>query len=204
MKAQAKCWSNDCERLTPFGAEIHRRGLPMDALSGLIAGALKTERLVLVRNAEIGSKQELAELARSLIPGRHELLQWEFGEVMELREHASPKNYLFSSEAVPLHWDGAFHRVPSYLVFYCVESSHPAGDGNTIFCNTEKFRRSLSNGEIGGEGQVGAVPPLGDVRLTFETQKVAHYGGSIAVSLFDQHPIDGAPIMRFAEPVTTG
>jgi alpha-ketoglutarate-dependent taurine dioxygenase len=182
------------ERLTPFGAELRRDGLSTSALATVIAAALRTERLAVVRDAQLGSKEEFAAFARALIPGRDQLLGWDFGEVMELREHADPKNYLFSAEDVPLHWDGAFHRVPSFLVFYCVESSYPVGGGNTIFCNTERLRRSLGDAESAG---------LRDVRLTFETKKVAHYGGAITVDLLDRHPLDGAPIMRFAEPVAT-
>ena len=113
---------------------------------------------------------------------------------MELKESPDPKNYLFSRERVPFHWDGAFHKVPSYLAFYCVEAPVKDAGGQTLFANTEMIWE-------------GATPQektfWTQIELTYETQKLAHYGGKVKGPLVQRHPATGKPILRFAEAVET-
>jgi len=102
------------------------------------------------------------------------------------------ENYLFSSEAVPFHWDGAFYKEPMKLLFYCTESEGQGGE--TLFSNTEKIWESLSSSE---------KSLCKNVTMTYRTAKKAHYGGEIRVPLVQQHPISGKTILRIAERVET-
>jgi alpha-ketoglutarate-dependent taurine dioxygenase len=149
-----------------------------------------------ILKSKIFTDQELVDYARSLstIVGseRQQLLHWDFGAVMTIRFDPAATNYLFSEEAVPFHWDGAFYREPRFLLFYCLESGGAGGE--TLFADTEKIWASLSATER---------ERCGLVRLIYRTKKVAHYGGEITVPLLQAHPETGNPILRIAERVET-
>ena len=134
------------------------------------------------------SEEKLLELARS----HGELLHWEFGPVMTMKFDAEAKNYLFSDEAVPFHWDGAFYKEPKLLLFYCTESEGKGGE--TIFADTTALWNSLTESE---------KEECRNVTLTYTTEKKAHYGGSITVPLVQKHPVTGETILRLAEKVET-
>ncbi len=123
---------------------------------------------------------------------REQLLHWDFGAVMTMKFDPAATNYLFSDEAVPFHWDGAFYREPRYLLFYCLESEGSGGE--TLFADTEKIWESLSE-----EDRVRCR----SVQLTYRTKKLAHYGGEITVPLLQSHPETKRPILRIAERVET-
>lgn len=134
------------------------------------------------------TESELVAFAKS----QGDLLEWDFGAVMTMKLDPEAKNYLFSEEAVPFHWDGAFYREPSSLLFYCLESEGQGGE--TLFSNTELIWESLSV-----EEKALAMK----VTLTYETEKKAHYGGKITVPLVQVHPKTGRTILRLAEEVTS-
>lgn len=133
-------------------------------------------------------ENELLTLAKSLGP----LLEWDFGPVMTMKYEKNAANYLFSDEAVPFHWDGAFYREPRYLLFYCLESEGSGGE--TTFTDTIKLWESLSDSE---------KDECRNVKLTYTTEKKAHYGGTITVPLVQAHPVTGKTILRLAESVET-
>lgn len=180
--------------LSPFGARVD--AAPGQALTDLDPRALDAlalrEKLVLLRGFPAPDRDAFLAWCRSF-PERRPL-EWESGPVMEMRETPGARNYLFSREAVPFHWDGAFHRVPRYLMFHCVAAPRPGAGGETLFCDTAKVwekaepaRRALWNG----------------LELSFETRKLAHYGGAVRGPLVARHPETGATVLRFAEPVET-
>jgi alpha-ketoglutarate-dependent taurine dioxygenase len=39
------------------------------------------------------------------------------------------------------------------------------------------------------------------IRITYSTDKVAHYGGTFTSPLIAAHPVSGTEVLRFAEPV---
>jgi alpha-ketoglutarate-dependent taurine dioxygenase len=133
--------------------------------------------------------ESLLQFARSL--GR-DLLSWDFGPIMEMKFDREAKNYLFSDESVPLHWDGAFFKEPSKLLFYCTESEGEGGE--TVFVNTEMIWEDLSEEE---------KKMCCGVRMIYKTEKLSHYGGLIDVPLVQTHPVTGKTIMRMAEKVET-
>jgi alpha-ketoglutarate-dependent taurine dioxygenase len=134
------------------------------------------------------TESELVAFAES----QGELLKWDFGAVMTMKHDPNAANYLFSDEAVPFHWDGAFYKEPSSLLFYCLESEGKGGE--TLFSNTELIWDSLNSEEKEKALQV---------TLTYETEKKAHYGGKITVPLVQTHPKTGKTILRLAEEVTS-
>lgn len=134
------------------------------------------------------SEENLLEIAGSY----GELLHWDFGPVMTMKYDRNASNYLFSDEAVPFHWDGAFYKEPRFLLFYCTESEGAGGE--TTFTDTTKLWNSLSESEKGD---------CLKVTLTYSTEKKAHYGGTITVPLVQKHPVTGETILRIAERVET-
>lgn len=177
----------------PFGTLLHGEGQPVNGLSGdALLDLARQHKVVLLRGfAPLGRDAFLA-WCRAL--SERGLLEWSFGPVMEMREDPRAENYLFSREAVPYHWDGAFHRVPSFLVFSCVAAPVENGGGQTLFCDTTKIWDAATDEE---------KLLLSSVTLTYETRKLAHYGGSVTGSLVRRHPRTGAHLLRFAEPVET-
>ena len=124
-----------------------------------------------------------------------QLLEWDFGTVFQVRQRPDPQNYLFTSGSVPLHWDGAFaETVPWLQVFQCRDaprSTLAEGGGQTTFSDTRRVW------ELACEATRSLWRR---VEVSYETPKVAHYGGRIRVPLVSAHPLSGAPTLRFAEP----
>jgi alpha-ketoglutarate-dependent taurine dioxygenase len=182
------------EPLEPFGLAIYARqgeGI-REISSSLLDRILTLEKLVLLRGFAPLEREAFLAFCRTY-PGK-DLLEWDFGPVMEMKESADPKNYLFSREPVPYHWDGAFHRVPHYLAFNCVQAPVADAGGETLFANTEM---------IFAQADAVTRERWAKVVLTYRTEKKAHYGGAITNPLVQLHPTTGQPILRFAEPVTT-
>lgn len=147
-------------------------------------------------HAGMMSDEELLKYAASLSIREgvleDKVLHWDFGPIMNMKFDERAANYLFSAEEVPLHWDGAFYREPSSLLFYCVES---LGDGGeTIFVNTEALWDDLSDAE---------KRECESITLKYRTEKKAHYGGEIHLPLVQKHPMTGKTILRLAEKVET-
>jgi alpha-ketoglutarate-dependent taurine dioxygenase len=180
--------------IEPFGLQILARH-PFQKLTPprrVFQELIQTSPLVLFRGFEPFSKEDLLSICAD--DPEKDLLHWDFGPVMELKKHVDPKNYLFSNEAVPFHWDGAFHTVPSYLVFNCLEAPSPNSGGETLFCSAESILSHASDEELKLWDQI---------YLTYETEKKAHYGGKFRVKMLGKHPKSGKPILRYAEPVDT-
>lgn len=181
--------------LNPFGIEVRpsTREESVEALSEeFLEGLLSEHKLVLLRGFSSLQKEEFLQFCHSF--RRRSLLHWSFGPVMEMHERPDPQNYLFSREKVPFHWDGAFATVPNYLVFQCVEAPAEGAGGETLFTDTEEIWQSASTQE---------KEWFERAELRYETEKLAHYGGSIEGPLKQQHRTKKTPILRYAEPVET-
>lgn len=151
-------------------------------------------KVIVLRGVEELSKDDFLQFSR-IVAGKDNdadrFISWDFGILMELIESDSPKNYLFSNEAVPFHWDGAFHEVPNILVFNAMTSIKT---GRTLFFDTEKFLEDQS---------VEKIERLKKIEITYETEKVAHYGGKITQQLIENHPITHKNILRLGEEVSS-
>jgi alpha-ketoglutarate-dependent taurine dioxygenase len=181
------------ELLLPFGLKIMTKSqsnptaeIPIETLVPFI----EEYKLVVLRGFQPMDKNEFLSYCQKF--PKKQPLEWSFGPVMEMKENPNPQNYLFSNEEVPFHWDGAFYQEPDYLVFSCVEAPLPHSGGETLFTNTEMILNNISQEER---------LLWSKVELKFETEKRAHYGGSIKGPLVRNHPFTGRPILRFAEPV---
>lgn len=180
--------------LKPFGLliETDSRESLQDIPFASLQKKLQEHALVVIRGMATPDRDEFLSYCRNA--HGFQTLNWSFGPVMEMREIPDAPNYLFSREAVPFHWDGAFHQVPDYLVFSCVEAPSEGAGGETLFAHTGQIFAEASGDERGLWSQA---------RLKYETEKLAHYGGSIEGSLVQKHPLLGTPILRFAEEVKT-
>lgn len=166
-----------------------------EALAALPAhkAALAESGFLALRGVEDLEDEQLTRLAEGFSdrPSR-KLLEWDFGHLMRMRLDPAAPNYLFSAEAVPLHWDGAFHEEPRYLLFFCDESRGEGGE--TLFVDTRAILRDASP-EV--------VSTWEGVTLTYTTEKLAHYGGTFSTKVVREHPFTGERVLRFAEAVAT-
>ena len=177
--------------MAPFGLEVTVPvGTRFDDIDiGQVQSWLRTHRLIVLRGAVRLAKGEMPLAARRLGP----LQVWEFGTVNELLEKPDTKNYLYTTHAVPLHWDGAFTpRVPHYLFFHCVEAPPDNAGGETIFVDTT---RVWTKADAATRGRWRALT------FRYATEKVVHYGGAFQAALVASHPTSGEVVLRFAEPV---
>jgi alpha-ketoglutarate-dependent taurine dioxygenase len=178
--------------LKPFGMELHAERED-DSILDLSAAELRRlvadHGVVALRGfAALPDKSEFMGFARRF----GDLLEWNFGHVLDLVVHDDPQNYLFTNGPVPYHWDGAFaSAVPSFQIFQCLQS--PAGGGGeTTFCHTGRVIRG---------GTAAERSTWDKISIRYRTDKVAHYGGDIEQKLVGTHPVTGVSVFRFAEPV---
>lgn len=182
------------EELKPFGIKVQAKSKeqPLNLNHKLILDLMGQTPLVLFRGFQSLSQDSFLKTCADDI--KTQLLQWDFGPVMNLKVRLDAENYLFSKESVPFHWDGAFHTVPSYLAFNCLEAPNPQAGGETLFCNTENILASATQAER---------TSWKNTQLTYETEKKAHYGGKFQVNMIEEHPKNKKQILRYAEPVDT-
>ena len=178
--------------LVPFGAVVNANG-EGETLSRLPARMIEEW----VARYGVLVARGFAPFAGAALPefGRRfgDVLEWDFGEVNELRVREGARNYLYTNHAVPFHWDGAFvGRVPRYIIFQC-ESAPPEGaGGETLFCDT---RRVLARAPASVRASWARV------RINYSTERVVHYGGTFSSPLVTRNPTGGEPVVRYAEPV---
>jgi alpha-ketoglutarate-dependent taurine dioxygenase len=152
-----------------------------------IYAQIKQHKLVKIRK-ELNTKEDFVTFAQTL----GQLYAWSFGVVNELKIDKNSPNYLYSEEAVPFHWDGAFAESPHLLLFYCIASCLDNAGGETLFVDSEALLASFDAKQY---------TLLQQMEVTYETEKLAHYGGSITQKIIDIHPYTKKPILRFAEAV---
>lgn len=178
--------------LAPFGAVVQAadqrtdlRALPPETVRDWTLAA----KVLVLRGFPLLTPDALVDYCRQW----GEIVTWDFGAVLDLVIHEDPRNYLFSRGDVPFHWDGAFASdTPSFFLFQCVKAPAPGGGGETVFSDTAEVLRRA------GEERRRAWE---QVRITYRTDKVAHYGGQVTTSLLDTHPTTGERVIRYAEPL---
>lgn len=179
-------------RQTPFGVCVTLESTEqLTWLSDHLEEICLSVGLIVARGLCPLSREQLLDFSSGT---DRDLLHWEFGPVMEMTPDDTAKNYLFTREAVPFHWDGAFLKEPGILVFNCVDAPTLNSGGETLFCHTELVWNSLNTAEQN---------LLRHVSVTYETKKLAHYGGSVTVPIVSEHPLTGRTVLRYAEPVSS-
>ena len=177
--------------LDPFGLVLHSiepgrpaGDIPVAELVDLVA---RHKAVVLRGFAPLGHDDFIAHAHRF-----GPLLQWEFGELLNLRIEPKPANHLFTGGRVEMHWDGAYlTEVPRFSLFQCLDSNGREEGGQTLFTDTERML------ELAGD-ELRAVWER--VSISYSTRKAAHYGGAVTVPLVGRHRDSGKPTVRFIEP----
>lgn len=177
--------SHDIKPLEPFGIEVI--GQP-DIIA--IKKYLLKHKLLVIKNHTVKTKNDFIRFAEKL----GTLMRWEFGVINELLPNKKATNYLYSHERVPFHWDGAFKTSPSLLLFHCIKAPKVDEGGETLFTNTNKILQTICASE---------KETWSKVNITYQTEKLAHYGGKITEALISKHQHTNEPILRFAEAVDT-
>lgn len=178
--------------MQPFGHSLQFDGESIGNLAReTILELVRVHKLVLIRGLRPFTREELLAFAADKPEA---LVQWNFGPVMDLQVNEQTENYLFSREAVPFHWDGAFHVEPRVLVFQCLQAPNPTMAGETLFCDTESLLAEASADE---------KARWAELELTYETEQKAHYGGKFSGPMLRRHPDKGSQILRYAEPVAS-
>lgn len=180
--------------LHPFGLVVHAadgddlRDIPTANLSSWT----EQHRIVVLRGFPLLTTDDLVTYCEPW----GEILTWDFGAVLDLVIQEDPKNYLFTRGPVPYHFDGAFARaVPRYFLFQCRQAPAEGGGGETVFCDTTQVL-TAAGAEQRERWQ--------SVKITYRTEKLAHYGGEVTWDLLGTHPTTGQPILRYAEPLPEG
>ena len=178
--------------LSPFGLEVTAAS-QKESLAEIDVPLLKEwiakERFVLLRRFAPLSTDDMMRLAKTL----GEPLEWEFGAVNELVAKPDAKNYIYTTGAVPFHWDGAFvGKIPHYILFSCELAPPENSGGETIFCDGARLLNAATP-------QQRALWKT--TSIIYSTAKVVHYGGSFTSPMIVRHPASGEDTLRFAEPV---
>jgi len=176
--------------IQPFGAAISPgasaksiHNVNTDELKGLI----QKHALLLLRGFNFVEDDQFVEFSKKL----GELLEWEFGPILELKINANPTNHIFTSGKVELHWDGAFiDKEPHFNIFNCIEGSPYDQGGQTLFVDT---RRVLKN------ATATQLEHWRKITVTYTTEKKAHYGGRITEKLVTKNDFYGCDVIRFIE-----
>jgi alpha-ketoglutarate-dependent taurine dioxygenase len=179
--------------LPPFGLEVTARETatsPEEIGAPTLKDWIAKERFVLLRGFAPLSTEAMMRLAKSLGTP----FEWEFGAVNELVAKPDAKNYIYTTGAVPFHWDGAFTgKIPHYILFSCEVAPPVNGGGETIFCDGARLLRDAT----------AEQRKLWETTsITYSCEKVVHYGGSFTSPMIVRHPASGEQTLRFAEPVT--
>lgn len=178
--------------LQPFGLLVEStdgQGNIAELSNAQLMDWLDEYQLLIFRGFRRMENQEFALFGQRM----GEPLQWPFGTVNDLKVNPEAENYIFTNNAVPMHWDGAFtNRAPHVILFQCIKA--PSGDnlGGTTFCHTGKILEDLPE---------SIRSQWAHVNVTYTTEKIAHYGGSVTQAIIDEHPLSGHPVLRYAEPV---
>lgn len=181
-----------CQSLSPFGILLESTNQELDIQQISIAQLRQLvweHRLIILRGFSLFEREDLVRYCQTW----GQLLTWNFGVILDLIVHQNPQNYLFTNGNVPFHWDGAFAKaVPSFLFFQCIEAPTTGSGGESLFCDTTSVWQNASP----AQRQIWQ-----DLKITYTTEKIAHYGGQITVPLVSKHPVTRTTTLRFAEPL---
>ena len=187
---QTAAWTT--RTLDPFGLEITAAKTATD-LDQIGLQTLKEyiarHGYILLRGFAPLPTESMMHLARNL----GEPLEWEFGAINELVAKSGAQNYIYTTAAVPFHWDGAFvGKIPHYILFSCEVAPPPDSGGETIFCDGAKLLAAATPSQR---------TLWKSTSVTYSCDRIVHYGGSFTSPMIAPHPVSGQETLRFAEPV---
>ena len=124
-----------------------------------------------------------------------EVSVWPFGKVLELVEQKEPKDHIFDSSYVPLHWDGMYRpQVPELQIFHCVSAPYGTQGGRTTFSNTALALERASPSDREFWARVTGV----------YQRKMEFYHSKAVAPIITKHPIWNFPVIRYCEPSQDG
>jgi len=177
--------------LRPFGIEV-TASAPVQVESirtQQLKDWIAAHRFALLRGFAPLSPDSLMSLAGTL----GQPLEWEFGAINELVAKTDAKNYIYTTAAVPFHWDGAFvGKIPHYILFSCEVAPTSNSGGETVFCDGSRVLRGARPEQLRSWKATS---------VTYSCERVVHYGGKFTSPMVVRHPASGEEILRFAEPV---
>jgi alpha-ketoglutarate-dependent taurine dioxygenase len=166
----------------------HRRSNAIDLDVEWLHALLLRHKLVVLRGFETLDRNHFITAARRF----GDLLEQEFGYVLELDAQSEAEDAERCECAAPLHWDRAFARpVPGVVFFQCVEAPAPGSGGQTLFCDTSSVLAAVSSAEL-------AAWCATDIASRREIRTL--HGGEKRRPLVEQHPVTGERVLRFDEP----
>ncbi|MFM0200545.1 TauD/TfdA family dioxygenase [Paraburkholderia fungorum] len=167
---------------------LHVGELPVEWLRAL----LHSHQLIILRGFD--SFDDAESLTRYCATfGR--IMMWPFGAVLELVEHADPKDHIFASSYVPLHWDGMYlETVPEYQLFHCVQAPGETQGGRTTFSSTTEALRIATPSALALWHRAGGI----------YQRTVELYSATVTAPIVCQHPRRAFPVLRFCEPPVDG
>lgn len=181
----------EIEKIKPFGLIVNNQAgqMPLSEIAITdIVDWLADHHLLLFRGFSPFESIEFIDYAKKLGP----LLEWEFGELLNLRMEEKPLNHLFNSGRVEMHWDGAYlTEQPKYSIFQCLSADESSAGGETIFTDTVKLLQVLDNTDLS---------EWRNMSISYKTEKAAHYGGDVEIPLIGMHPHLHKEVVRFIEP----
>jgi len=177
--------------INPFGVTIFSNESASQDLEkirpDMLTDLLFKHKILVLRGFNSLPDDEYMAFCQSL----GDLMFWEFGAILNVRMEQDPKNHIFSKGRVELHWDGAFAaQTPRINVFQCVSSSEEGVGGETLFVDTTRILDDISE---------DALHIWSKIKLSYSTEKKAHYGGTTNVQLVENHPHQNHKVLRFIE-----
>ncbi|MCA6126465.1 MULTISPECIES: TauD/TfdA family dioxygenase [Thalassolituus] len=178
------------ENLCEFGGIVRAADNTnlLELPSSYIENLFKDYHLLLFRGFDSLSKDEMVAFSERFGP----LLEWDFGYVFDLQIQENPKNHIFREGRLELHWDGSYlgpEKTPKYSFFQCVEGNDFEG-GETIFCDSINAFED-SDDEFKSK--------LKAANITYQTERKAHFGGTLSWPLVCPMTNDGRPVIRYME-----
>lgn len=187
--------SYDILRLQPFGVIVQsqsRRAPVREVPAQVLKRLAREHHLVLLRGfSGFDRSADFAGYCETL----GEISVWPFGKVLELVEQADPKDHIFDSNYVPMHWDGMYRlQIPEFQVFHCARAPGKGQGGRTTFSNTR-----IALARASSETRARWASVTGVYR-----RKMEYYDSKTVAPIVTEHPVRGFPVIRYCEPPITG
>jgi len=177
-------------KLSPFGVVVepqakatHIREVDVQSIRSLYL----ENHIVLLRGFEtFQSSDEFADYCENW----GEISVWPFGKVLELIQQENPKDHIFDSSYVPMHWDGMYRpQVPEYQIFHCVKAPLAGHGGRTTFSNTVSVLKNIDEATLKLWSKVTGI----------YKRKMEFYNSKTVSPIVTKHPFRDYSVVRYNE-----
>jgi len=180
--------------LSPFGIALvaDRAQALMDAGIDTLRALVRQHAVVILRGvgSRFADKEALSRFASAWGP----VMPWSFGSVLEVEERPSPRDAVYDSARLPLHWDGMYREAtPEFMMLYCARAPREGEGGRTRVVDTRRVARQAGRQTLERWRQVS---------VTYLKGGRVHYSGAAHSPLIAQHPLTGEDVIRLDGPYT--